>query len=210
MSDDPPVVCEGCGFECCQCSDDPIVVTLPDTDRGITVRNPHGKTTIVRPSATQAIRTEGLPPGAEYITIPESQVPERTIRIVDDNGQEVMRLGSARERWNAGAGKQLPSDPRVEAFLDEIEHVCRKHGMTISHEDQHGGFQIHGFETYNINWLRSASDNRVIPRDRPLPRACPNRFQVDHRRGLSYPPLKDGKCTTCGADTVAVDIPESR
>jgi len=63
-------------------------------------------------------------------------------------------------RWNTKAGKQLPSDPRIEAFLGEIEQVCRKHGMTISHEDGGGGFEIEGYDDINIDWLRSASDAR--------------------------------------------------
>lgn len=83
------------------------------------------------------------------------------------------------ERWNARAGERLPSDPRIEAFLDEIEQVCRKHGMTISHEDPHGNFEIEDFGgdpiagspfgpvanvgEYNIRWLRAASDNRSDP-----------------------------------------------
>jgi len=127
------------------------------------------------------------------------------------------------ERWNSKAGKQLPSDPRIEAFLDEIEQVCRKHGMTISHEDVYGGFEIEDFGgdpiagsafgpvanvgEYNIRWLRAASDNRVVTDQRP--KACPNRFRRDHRCDpLSYPAIKNGKCTCCNADVVAVDLPD--
>lgn len=83
------------------------------------------------------------------------------------------------ERWNTKAANRLPSDPRIEAFLDEIEQVCRKHQLTISHEDHHGAFEIEDFGDgrpageynstigkrtnvgeYNIAWLREAKDNR--------------------------------------------------
>lgn len=74
------------------------------------------------------------------------------------------------DRWNSKAGKRLPTNPRIEAFLDEIEQVCRKHGMTISHEDHHGSFEIDCFDggtfdghanigEFNIAWLRAAFDS---------------------------------------------------
>lgn len=44
---------------------------------------------------------------------------------------------------------------KVTAFLDDIEAVCRKHGLCISHEDAHGAFEIETFDQYFINWLRS-------------------------------------------------------
>lgn len=53
-----------------------------------------------------------------------------------------------------------PSAPEVEAFLDDIEAVCRKHNISLSHEDTHGGFRIQAFDEGNIEWLRQASDER--------------------------------------------------
>ena len=42
------------------------------------------------------------------------------------------------------------------AFLDEIEAVCRRHNLSIAHEDREGGFEIEPFSTDNMAWLREA------------------------------------------------------
>lgn len=57
-------------------------------------------------------------------------------------------------------GDFVRSPPEVEAFLDEIEAVCKKHGFSISHEDGHGAFVLEPFDSHNIEWLRNAS--RII------------------------------------------------
>lgn len=56
---------------------------------------------------------------------------------------------------------------KVEEFLQEIEEVCRKYNMSISHEDGHGGFIIEKFDEFNIKWLKEAKiaeyvdDNKI-------------------------------------------------
>lgn len=45
----------------------------------------------------------------------------------------------------------------VEQFLKEIENVCKKHNMSISHEDGHGAFIIEKFYESNIKWLKEAA-----------------------------------------------------
>ncbi|MEK7214101.1 MAG: (5-formylfuran-3-yl)methyl phosphate synthase, partial [Chloroflexota bacterium] len=47
-----------------------------------------------------------------------------------------------RRRDSDEHGNSLPKSPAVLAFLADIEAVYRKHGMSISHEDGHGGFII--------------------------------------------------------------------
>lgn len=73
------------------------------------------------------------------------------------------RAGTEREeamdRYNS-RGIQRTSDPEIEVFLDEIEAVCRKHGMSISHEDGEGNFEITEFSETNLAWLRFAIDSR--------------------------------------------------
>ena len=49
----------------------------------------------------------------------------------------------------------------IELFLDEIIEVCKKHGLSISHEDEQGAFLIEDYdEEMYSNWLRQAIDNR--------------------------------------------------
>ena len=48
-------------------------------------------------------------------------------------------------------------DLPTEQFFSEIEAVCRKYGLSISHEDSHGGFVIEPFDESNLDWLRGAS-----------------------------------------------------
>lgn len=64
------------------------------------------------------------------------------------------------QRWNEARGERIDSAPEVEAFLDDLEAVCRKHSMSIGHEDSHGGFIIYDFDPANIAWLRDAADDR--------------------------------------------------
>lgn len=47
-------------------------------------------------------------------------------------------------------------DSVIEAFLDEIEAVCRKHGLSLAHEDFQGAFIVQLFSEENIGWLRDA------------------------------------------------------
>lgn len=51
--------------------------------------------------------------------------------------------------------------PAIAAFLDDIEAVCRKHGMSIEHQDGHGAFEIWEFNQDAIEWLRAADDCRT-------------------------------------------------
>ena len=49
---------------------------------------------------------------------------------------------------------EMNTGPRAIAFLDAIERVCREHGLSISHEDQHGAFQVVPFNEDDLEWLR--------------------------------------------------------
>lgn len=51
---------------------------------------------------------------------------------------------------------------KVEEFLQEIEEVCRKHNMSISHEDGHGAFIIEKFDEFNIKWLKEAQITEYV------------------------------------------------
>lgn len=47
-------------------------------------------------------------------------------------------------------------DEKIKSFLDEIEKLCKKYELSISHEDSGGSFIVEGYDDYNIEWLRSA------------------------------------------------------
>jgi hypothetical protein len=53
--------------------------------------------------------------------------------------------------------RRVASPLKIEAFLDEYEALCRKHGLSLSHEDGHGGFEIEVFDKHNIDWVRQAA-----------------------------------------------------
>ena len=46
--------------------------------------------------------------------------------------------------------------PLVDLFLEDIGRVCRHHNMSISHEDEHGGFIVETFQQERFDWLNAA------------------------------------------------------
>ena len=42
-------------------------------------------------------------------------------------------------------------------FIADIIAVFRKHGLSLSHEDEYGAFLIEGISDRNIEWLQQAS-----------------------------------------------------
>lgn len=65
-------------------------------------------------------------------------------------------------RWRA-AEIRLVEVPCIDAFLEEIDAVCKKHKMSISHEDKGGAFMIVGYNVNDASWLKAASDDREAP-----------------------------------------------
>jgi hypothetical protein len=71
------------------------------------------------------------------------------------------------KRWRSSQwkdGKQIEKGrqierPDIDAFLDDIVAVCRKHGFGISHEDSQGGFIVVDGDAFNEDWLRAAADD---------------------------------------------------
>lgn len=45
---------------------------------------------------------------------------------------------------------------RRDAFKREIESVCKKHGLSISHEDDHGVFLIKEYQEDLMEWFLGA------------------------------------------------------
>ncbi len=53
-------------------------------------------------------------------------------------------------------------------FLAEIISVCKKHNMSISHEDEHGLFRVVDYDESCTDWLMHAEDKREQPRKNPI------------------------------------------
>ncbi len=63
------------------------------------------------------------------------------------------------QRWSAKQNARIEA-PDIDAFIAEVIEVSRKHGMSIAHEDGHGGFLIEAFDQENADWLSAAADAR--------------------------------------------------
>ena len=72
-----------------------------------------------------------------------------------------MKRGDA--RWHSGTatrrGQYVPA-PRIDAFIEDIIAVCRKHNLWLSHEDEHGSFEVKAESTET--WLRDATVDKDI------------------------------------------------
>lgn len=61
------------------------------------------------------------------------------------------------ERWNNKKRGNF-ENKKIDAFIEEVISVSKKHGFSISHEDGHGPFEIEKFSESNASWLRHAND----------------------------------------------------
>lgn len=53
--------------------------------------------------------------------------------------------------------RRLKDFPELKGFMDEILEVCKKHNVSISHEDGHGGFLIETpYDEFNSDWFKDA------------------------------------------------------
>jgi hypothetical protein len=67
------------------------------------------------------------------------------------------RNGGRWHRENYRASGSMKKLPEVDAFLSEVLEVCRKHGMSLGHEDHHGSFIVQEYSEENAGWLAAAS-----------------------------------------------------
>lgn len=61
--------------------------------------------------------------------------------------------------WDCKKHAFIETPREMQAFLNEIVEVCKRHGLSISHEDYHGAFIIERYCEDNIEWLTSAHKN---------------------------------------------------
>lgn len=67
------------------------------------------------------------------------------------------------KRWNIKKSANI-ENKKIDAFIDEVIAVSKKHGLSIGHEDVHGAFEIEEFSESNALWLRHAVDATPGPR----------------------------------------------
>lgn len=59
--------------------------------------------------------------------------------------------------WDIFVGDDVEMPAEMEAFLDDIVAVCRKHRLSIAHEDIQGGFVVEPLKGGNIAWITNAA-----------------------------------------------------
>lgn len=57
-------------------------------------------------------------------------------------------------RWKCGVDQNM----KIDAFLAEVIEVSKKHGLSISHQDGGGAFEVVEFNERDVNWLMDAED----------------------------------------------------
>ena len=69
-------------------------------------------------------------------------------------------MENTRKVWDYTLGEyftEVDMPESMKKFLEDIDAVCKKHGLSISHQDTHGSFLIEKYDEYNIEWLFNAS-----------------------------------------------------
>lgn len=61
------------------------------------------------------------------------------------------------ETWDNELRDFIKTPIEMENFFNEIDILCKKYNLSISHENSHGNFIIEKYSEYNSDWLRSAS-----------------------------------------------------
>lgn len=58
--------------------------------------------------------------------------------------------------WNLITNERVDLPEKVSDFYKDIEDVCKKHNLSISHEDGHGSFEIVPYNDDVVRWLKQA------------------------------------------------------
>lgn len=62
-----------------------------------------------------------------------------------------------RKVWDVFVGDEVEMPVEMQDFLADIEAVCRKHGLSLAHEDVQGGFIVETLKEDNLNWVSGAA-----------------------------------------------------
>lgn len=52
--------------------------------------------------------------------------------------------------------------PRVIKFLEAVAKLCREHGLSLAHEDEHGAFIIEEYRASSEKWLLDAHQHDEV------------------------------------------------
>lgn len=63
--------------------------------------------------------------------------------------------------WDRTTGEHIEMPERMRKFIEDIDVVCKKYGLSISHEDYYGAFEVEDYKDSNINWMYNAFKNYV-------------------------------------------------
>lgn len=61
------------------------------------------------------------------------------------------------KNWDNNKKNFIETPKKLIDFFNEIDNICKKYNYSISHEDEHGAFEIEKYNDININWLKNAN-----------------------------------------------------
>lgn len=62
-----------------------------------------------------------------------------------------------RQVWDKTKLRRVDVPKEMEDFLNDIKMICKKHNLSIAHEDYHGAFLIEEYDEDNVEWLFDAN-----------------------------------------------------
>jgi hypothetical protein len=74
---------------------------------------------------------------------------------------EKMQEENSKLTWSTSKQEFIETPDDMIGFFKEFEALCRKHKVTLSHEDGQGGFEIEHFDEDTLKWIYKASDTRA-------------------------------------------------
>lgn len=58
--------------------------------------------------------------------------------------------------WDNTQKKEIETPTNVVEFFNELEILCKKYDVSISHEDIHGAFIIEDYDEAYIDWMKNS------------------------------------------------------
>lgn len=55
--------------------------------------------------------------------------------------------------WDNNKRERTEISEKIAVFMREYEDLCRKHNISLGHEDGHGAFEFHEYDREYIEWV---------------------------------------------------------